>query len=67
MIVKLLTERHLEFLSLKGGSKGSSESAHVKMTHFFKSHAMAILLIKGGGGNYTDIGQDRQNLSKKFE
>ena len=24
MIVKLLTERHLEFLSLKGGCRGSS-------------------------------------------
>ena len=27
MIVKLLTEHHLEFLSLKGGCRGSSESA----------------------------------------
>ena len=27
MIVKLLTERHLEFLSLKGGCTGSSESS----------------------------------------
>ena len=26
MIVKLLTEHHLEFLSLKGGCRGSSES-----------------------------------------
>ena len=34
MIVKLLTEHHLEFLSLKGGCTGSSESAHVKMPHF---------------------------------
>ena len=31
MIVKLLTERHLEFLSFTGGCTGSSESAHVKM------------------------------------
>ena len=31
MIVKLLTEHHLEFLSLKGGCLGSSESTHVKM------------------------------------
>ena len=29
MIVKLLTEHHLEFLSLKGGCRGSSESTHV--------------------------------------
>ena len=28
MIVKLLTEHHLEFLSLKGGCRGSSESTH---------------------------------------
>ena len=27
MIVKLLTEHHLEFLSFKGGSRGSSEEA----------------------------------------
>ena len=26
MIVKLLTEHHLKFLSLKGGCRGSSES-----------------------------------------
>ena len=31
MIVKLLTEHHLEFLSLKGGCRGSSETTHVKL------------------------------------
>ena len=31
MIVKLLTEQHFEFLSLKGGCRGSSESTLVKM------------------------------------
>ena len=41
MIVKLLTEHHLEFLSLKGGCRGSSKSAHVKMPHCWKSHALA--------------------------
>ena len=30
MSVKLLTEHHLDFLSLKGGCKGLSESIHVK-------------------------------------
>ena len=34
MSVKLLTEHHLEFLSLKGGCTGSSESSLVKMPHF---------------------------------
>ena len=41
MIVQLLTEHHLEFLSLTGGCSGSSESTHVKMPHCCKSHAMA--------------------------
>ena len=41
MIVKLLTEHHFEFLSLKEGCAGSSESTHVKMPHCWKSHAAA--------------------------
>ena len=45
MIVKLLTEHHLEFLSLKGGCKkkktGSSESTLVKMSNCWISHAKA--------------------------
>ena len=45
MIVKLLTEYHLEFLSLKGGCRGSSESTHVKLPHCWKSHALAQFLI----------------------
>ena len=32
MIVKLLTERHLEFLSLKGGCRGSSESTLLEIS-----------------------------------
>ena len=45
MIVKLLTEHHLEFLSLKGGCRGSSESSHVKMQHCWKSHERPQLLF----------------------
>ena len=41
MIVKLLTEYHLEFLSLKRCCTGLSESTHVKMPHCWKSHALA--------------------------
>ena len=41
MIVKLLTEHHFEFLSLKGGCRGSSESTHVKIPHCWKSNALA--------------------------
>ena len=44
MIVKLLTEHHLEFLSLKGGCRDSLESTHVKMPHCWKSNATAQLL-----------------------
>ena len=44
MIVKLLTEYHLEFLSLKGGCRGSSESTLVKMSNCWKSHAAAHLI-----------------------
>ena len=41
MSVKLLTEHHLEVLSLKGGCTGLSESTFVKMPHCWKSHVMA--------------------------
>ena len=43
MIVKLLTEHHLELLSLKGG-RGSSESTLVKMSNSWKSHAAAQMI-----------------------
>ena len=43
MSVKLLTEAHLEFLSLKGGCTVSSESTHVKIPHCWKSHVVAQL------------------------
>ena len=41
MSVKPLTEQHLEFLSLKEGYTGSSESTHIKMPHCWKSHVTA--------------------------
>ena len=42
MIVKLLTKHHLEFLSLKGGCRGLSESTFVKMSNCWKSHLAAL-------------------------
>ena len=45
MSVKLLTEHHLRFLSLKEGCKGSSEPTFVKMAHCWKSHALAQLYV----------------------
>ena len=47
MIVKLLSEHHLEFLSLKGSCRGPSESTHFKMPHCWKSHATAQIFILG--------------------
>ena len=44
MTAKLLTEHHLEFLSLKGGFTSSSESILVKMPHSWKAHVMAHLV-----------------------
>ena len=41
MIVKLLTEHNLEFLSLGGGCRDSSESTHVKMPHCWISNTLA--------------------------
>ena len=46
MIVKLLTEHHLEFLSLKGGCRGSSESKLVTMSNCWKSHVPAQIFVE---------------------
>ena len=45
MTVKLLTEQHLEFLSLKGGCTGLSESTLVKMPNCWKSHVATRLSV----------------------
>ena len=47
MIAKLLTEHHLQLLSLslKGRCTGSSESTLVKMPHCLKSHELAHLVV----------------------
>ena len=46
MSLELLTEHHLEFLSLKGGCTGWSECTVVKMPHCWKSHATAHFSLK---------------------
>ena len=46
MSVKLMTEHHLEFLSLTGGCRDSSESTLVKMSDCWKSHAEAQLVVE---------------------
>ena len=45
MTVKLLSEHNLEFLTLKEGCTGLSESKLVKMPHCLNSHVMAQILI----------------------
>ena len=45
MIVKLLTEHHLEYLSLKGDCGGSSKATLVKMSNIRKSHAAARMYV----------------------
>ena len=44
--VKLLSEYHLEFLSLKWGCLDSPDSTHFKMPHCWKSHVVAQLCLK---------------------
>ena len=43
MYIEILTEQHLEFLSLTGGCTGFSESTLVKIPHCWKSHVRAQL------------------------
>ena len=40
-----MTEHHWEFLSLKGGCTGLSESTLVKMPHCWKSRVMAQIRV----------------------
>ena len=55
MSVTLLPEHHLEFLSLKGGYTGLSESTLVKMQLCWKSHATANLLILSARSQHARI------------
>ena len=45
MTVRLLSEHHLEFLSLKGGCPGPSGSVLVRVPHCWKSHATAHMYV----------------------
>ena len=57
MNIKLLSEHHLEFLSLKGGCTGSSKSTLVKMPHFWKLHVTAQMgnLFRFSGSKKLDL------------
>ena len=53
MIVKLLTEHHFEFLSLKGGSTGLYESIHVK-SHIVGNHMLRLILCSSSSSEVSD-------------
>ena len=54
MSVKLLTEHHLEFLSLTGGCTDSFESKLVKMPHCWKSHVTAHIFLENAKEPYHE-------------
>ena len=71
MIVKLLTEHHLEFLSFEGGCTGLSESTHVKMSivgnimsrlNYYKPELLAPAIIIHSNTELVSV--DPQVLSK---
>ena len=62
MIVKLLTEHHLQFLSLKGGCRGLSESTNIKNATLLEISCHGSFLLQVGdqildvnGETYLDI------------
>ena len=55
MIVKLMTEHHLEFLSFKGVYTDSSVSTLVKTPHCWKSHVMAHIEMTFVLGHLTKM------------
>ena len=61
MIVKLLTVHNLEFLSLKGGCKGWSESTHVKIPHC--GNHMPRLTFFGGQNDLENRGGNSPRFS----
>ena len=60
----LLAEQHLEFLSLKGGCTGSSESTLVKMPHCWKSHLVVKTLLSFTRVNTVDCYTNNKVLIK---
>ena len=59
MIVMLLTEHHLEFLSLKRGCRRSSGSTLVKMPYCWKSHSTARVSYMSAAASIKFIKKSR--------
>ena len=66
MTDKLLTEHHLEFLSLKGGCTGLSESTLVKMPHCWESHVTASYIFFNRVSDEKDARGYLQALASKM-
>ena len=68
MSVKLLTEHHLEFPSLKGGCIGLFESTLVKMPHCWKSHFAAHIILLQVSEDVTSMAVEKKGRgrTKKF-
>ena len=64
MNVKLLTEHHFVFLSLKGDCTGSSESTLVKMPNCWKSHVTAHYCSSWG---FERLRKSKDSLKARFE
>ena len=66
MGVELLTEHHLDFLSLKGGCTGSYGSTLVNVTHCWKSFGVAHLAIGFNAWRYiTPVGRSYRIVKLK--
>ena len=63
MIVKLLTEHHLELLSLKAGCTGSCKFTLVKMPRCWKAHSMAQLRWLTGAVFFRRIQTTKTDVS----
>ena len=61
----LLTEPHLEFLSLKGGRTGSPESTHVKIPHCWTSHFMAQICLVADAVYFSSLYRSSHSLDMK--
>ena len=57
MIVKVLTEHHLEFLSLKRGCRGSLESTHVKLLE---------ITFRGSNASISLFGSSKKEKKNTF-
>ena len=68
MTLRLLTEHHLEFLSLKGGCTGSSDTTHVKMPHCWKTHITDNFCLSGAIHVVADFGVDHlEDMAERSE